>query len=170
MDVDLYGLPTHAFGDTPPPEFFEIIGRILALNGQIEYFQERLDHLPASETAGVRKVEQFLARCSSGRDDRNAVVHSRWVFGAHTTDPDAILGVRYKVRKRASGHVATVSIRDVPDSEKAQEVVLHTVDTLRALLKRDITTMRIGQLAYAEVMMTWSIEQLAEADDISTQF
>lgn len=168
MDVDSYGVPLHAFGDGASPEFFEIIGRILAVNGQIEYLQERLDHLPASETAGVRKVEQFLTRFASSRDDRNAVVHSRWIFGAHTTDPNVILCVRYKTRKRAAGHIATVSIRDVPDSEKEQETVLHTVDSLKTLLKRDVTTMRIGELAYTEIMVAWSVKQLAEADITST--
>lgn len=165
-EVDAHGVPIHALGDGLPPEFFEILGRIVAVNGQIEYLQERLDHLPTSETTGVRKVEQFLARCVSGRDDRNAVVHSRWVFGAHTTDPKAIFGVRYKTRKRTAGHIATVSIRDVPDSKREQETVHHTLDSLKKLLRRDVTTMRIGELAYTEIMTTWSAKQLeaTEAD------
>lgn len=163
-DVDAHGVPIHAFGDGPPPEFFEILGRLLAVNGQIEYLQERLAHLPRSETTGVRKVEQFLARCVSGRDDRNAIVHSRWVFGAHTTDPEVIFGLRYKTRKRTVGPIATVFISDVPDSERAQETVQHTLGSLKKLLRRDITTMRIGELAYTKIMMKWSTKQLAETE------
>lgn len=105
-DVDKYGVPLHIFGDATAPEFFEILGRLLAVNGKIEYLKDRLDDLPSSETSGVRKVEQFLEGYSSGRVDRNAIVHSYWVFGAHTNDPEVILGIRYKIRKLASGETA----------------------------------------------------------------
>jgi len=65
-DVDKYGVPISAFGDSTAPEFFEILGRLLAVNGKIEYLKDRLDDLPSSETTGVRKVEQFLERLRLG--------------------------------------------------------------------------------------------------------
>lgn len=158
MDVDQHGVPIRAFGDPVTPEFFEVLGKIVSVNGQIEYLQDRLGHLPMSETSGVRKLEQFLARFESGRSGRNEVVHSRWLFGADTTDPDVIFGVRYKVRKQTTGDVATVSIHDVPDSEREQETVQHTLDSLRKLLRRDVTTMRIGEQAYTEIMLKWAAQ------------
>ncbi|MBB5831904.1 hypothetical protein [Brachybacterium aquaticum] len=108
----------------------------------------------------VRKVEQFRARFASGRDGRNAVVHSRWVFGAQPSDPEIILGIRYKIMKKPAGEVATLSIQDVPDSEREQIYVEHTLSSLKRLLRRDVGTMQIGQQAYTEVMMTWAAGQL----------
>jgi hypothetical protein len=155
-DVDKYGVPLQAFGDAIAPEFFEILGRLLAVNGKIEYLKNRLGDLPSSETIGVRKVEQFLERYSSGRIARNAIVHSYWVFGAHTNDPDVILGIRYKIRKLASGETATVAIHNVPDSEREQDVVQYKLDGLRKLLSRDVGTLRIGEIAYAQIQLNWA--------------
>jgi hypothetical protein len=160
-DVDGYGVPLKAFGVGLSPAFFEILGRIVVVNGQIEYLKSRLAHLPSTETEGVRKVEQFLKRCDSGRMDRNAIVHSKWVFGAHRTDPTVILGVRYKIGKQASGEVATVSIRDIPGDEERQDLVQYRLKDLRSILKRDVATMHIGEVAYAEVMLTWAAGQLS---------
>lgn len=160
IDVDEHRVPVDAFGDRAPSEFFAILGRIVAVNGQPEYLKDRLDHLPDTETAGMRKVEQFRARFASGRDERNAVVHSRWVFGAQTSDPEIILGIRYKVMKKPAGEVATVSIQDVPDSEREQIYVEHTLASLKQLLRRDVGTMQIGQQAYTEVMMIWAARPL----------
>jgi hypothetical protein len=151
-----------------PAGFFEVLGRILAVNGKIEYLKERLESFPSAETTGVRKVEQFRKRDSSGRIDRNAIVHSSWVFGAHALDHEVILGVRYKVRKVASGATASVSIGDIPDCEREQDVVQYTMDGLRKLLKRDLTTMRVGEIAYSEVMLNWAARQVGAADDDST--
>lgn len=158
-DVDSYGVPRQAFGRVASPEFFETIGRVVAVHGQIEYLQDRLKHLPSSETSGVRKVEQFLRRCESGRDARNAIIHSRWVFGADTTDPDVILGLRYKTRKPTSGTIATVFISDVVGSEKEHDIVRHTLDSLRKLLQRDVVTMQIGEQAYSEIMLKWAAQR-----------
>lgn len=163
-DVDNYGVPLHIFGDAIAPEFFEILGRLLAVNGKIEYLRDRLDDLPSSETSGVRKVEQFLKRYNSGRLDRNAIVHSYWAFGAHTNDPEVILGIRYKIRKLASGETATVATRDVPGSEREQDVVQYKLDDLRKLLSRDVVTMRMGEIAYADVELNWARRQLLAAD------
>jgi hypothetical protein len=159
-DVDKYGVPLDAFGATAPPAFFELLGRILAVSAKIEYLKARLDDLPASETSGVRKVEQFLERETSERTDRNAIVHSRWVFGAHTSDPGIIVGMRYKIAKTTSGLVATVSIRDVPDSEREQDIVQYEDADLRMILKRSLQTIRIGEIAYSEVMLTWSAQHV----------
>lgn len=158
-DVDSYGVPQQAFGRVASPEFFEALGRLIAVHGQIEYLQDRLEHLPPSETNGVRKLEQFLKRCQSGRAARNALVHSRWVFGADTKDPDVILGLRYKNRKVTSGTVATVSISDVTGSEKEHDIVRHTHDSLRKLLQQDVVTMQIGEQAYSELMLKWAVQQ-----------
>jgi hypothetical protein len=160
IEVDEHRVPIDAFGDRAPSEFFGVLGRIVAVNGQLEYFMDRLGHLPALETEGARKVEQFRARFMSGRDERNAVVHSRWVFGAQPSDPEVTLGVRYKVMKKPVGQVATVSIRDVPESEKDQIYVEHTLASLKRLLRRDLGTMQIGKQAYSEVMLAWAARQL----------
>jgi hypothetical protein len=168
-DVDPYGLPLDIFGDRTPPEFFEVVGRIVAINAKIEYLRERLASLPPSETSGVKKVELFLKRDTSGRMDRNAIVHSFWVFGANTSDSDVILGIRYKKRKTASGNTATVSIRDVPNSESVQNVVQYKLNELRDFLKRDLTTMKVGQLAYTEVMMTWAANQDSIASEETSE-
>lgn len=164
VEVDPFGVPLSTFGGPPPPEFFEILGRIVSVHARIEYLRDRIEHLPLSETSGVRKVEQFIARCSSGRTERNAVVHSLWVIGAKTTDPNAILGVRYKTRKLTSGTVANMAIADVPGSEREQDIVEYTLDSLRALLKQSITTMRIGEQAYSEIMLTWAAQQTTHRD------
>lgn len=158
-DVDSYGVPRQAFGRIVSPEFFEALGRIVAVHGQIEYLQDRLRHLPSSETSGARKFEQFRKRCESGRDARNAIIHSRWVFGADTKDPDLILGIRYKTRKPTSGTIATVSIEDVPDSEHEHDIVRYTLDSLRKLLRQNIVTMQIGEQAYSEIMLKWVTQQ-----------
>lgn len=163
-EVDTYGVPLRVFGDGMPPEFFEVLGRILAINGKIEYLKDRLDHLPFSETSGVRKVEQFLKRYDAGRSARNAIVHSSWAFGAHTTDPDVILGIRYKIRKAASGQTATLSLHDLPDSEREQDIVEYRLEGLRKLVRRDVATMRVGELAYAEVMLNWAARQVLPGD------
>lgn len=52
-EVDGYGVPVSAFGVSMPPEFFEIVGRLIAVNGKIEYLKDRLDNMPTSETSGV---------------------------------------------------------------------------------------------------------------------
>jgi len=158
-DVDRFGLPLNQFGHYSPPEFFEIVGRIVATNGRIEYLKDRLAHLPSSETSGVKKVEQFLTRYKSGRLERNAIVHSSWVFGAGTDAPDLILGVRYRTRKDTVGDTATVSIADVPASEKKQDVVQYGLAGLRKLFKRDITTLQVGEIAYTQVMLAWARDQ-----------
>jgi len=106
IEVDRYGIPLDVFGHHTP-EFFEVIGRIVAINAKIEYLKERLDDLPPSETREIKKVEQFRKRDSSGTMDRNAIVHSFWTFGASTENSNLILGIRYKVRKLASGEIAT---------------------------------------------------------------
>ena len=160
VEVDTYGLPIDAFGSQPPPHFFEVIGRILAVNAQIEYLQDRLDHLPPHETIGVRKVEQFKSRCAAERDERNAVVHSRWVFRVDVANEGTFVGVRYKKRKRASQSTVTVSLTDVTDSQQGQEMVEHTIESLRAILRKNITTMRIGHHAYTEVMIAWAKMQV----------
>lgn len=159
-DVDEHRVPVDAFGGRAPSEFFGILGRIVAVSGQLEYLMDRLGHLPALETDGARKVEQFRARFVSGRDERNAVVHSRWVFGAQPSDPEIILGVRHKVTKRSTAEVATVSIRDVRDSEREQIYVRHTLASLKRVLRRDVGTMHIGKQAYSEVMQNWAARQL----------
>lgn len=159
-EVDVYGVPTAAFGEPVPSGFFEVLGRILAVHGKIEYLQDRLTHLPSAETTGSRKIEQFLARCGAGRADRNAIVHSNWVFGAHTTDPDVILAIRYKSRKQTSGGVATVSIVDVPESDREQDVAQYTLDDLKRLLRSNVVTMRIGEQAYTEIMLKWASQQI----------
>jgi len=35
-EVDAHGVPLGAFGQPAPSEFFEVLGRILAVNGKIE--------------------------------------------------------------------------------------------------------------------------------------
>lgn len=157
ISTDKYGLPLDAFGKEAPREFFEIIGRILAVHGQIEYLKERLNHLPADETDGIRKVEQFRTRSKVGQNDRNTIVHSWWRFGASEKDPSQFFGVRYKTRKAVSGSTATVSIADVPGSEKEQEYVLHSLESLQKILSQSIVTMQIGSQAYTEVMMKWVV-------------
>lgn len=164
-EVDAFGVPVAAFGQSAPPEFFEVLGRILAVNGKIEYLGDRLDSLPHTETKGTRKVEQFLVRCNAERADRNAIVHSHWVFGAHATDPDVFLAIRYKTRKQTSGQVATVSIVDVPGSDREQDFTLYTLDDLQRVLRRSTATMRIGEQAYAQAMLRWAT--LRTAEDLS---
>lgn len=158
-DVDRFGVPVDAFGLGIPQEFFEVIGRLVAVNGRLEYLKDRLDHLPPSETDGIRKFEQFTSRYESGRQDRHTIVHSSWLQGADTEDPEVILGMRYKMRRVASNEVATLSIRDVPGSEREHEYVQHTLVTLRKLLKRDIDTMHIGMSALTEVGLAWAVKK-----------
>jgi hypothetical protein len=160
-DVDGYGVPREAFGHGTPPEFFEILGRLLAVNGKIEYLKDRLDHLPGSEIIGIRKVEQFVDRYKAGRLERNSIVHSHWVFDADIKDPEVILGIRYRSSKNYSGEIATVSIGDVPESERETVVVRYRLDELRKLLKRDVTTMGIGERAFTESNLRWAAKQLA---------
>lgn len=155
-DVDSYDLPLQAFGQAVPPAFFEVLGRIITVHGKIEYLQDRLKHLTSSETSGVKKIDQFRKRCESGRDARNAIIHSRWVFGADMNDPDIFLGMRYKTRKPTSGTVATVSIADVPDSMREHDIVRYTLHSLRKLLRKDIVTMQVGEQAYSEIMLNWA--------------
>jgi hypothetical protein len=162
-EVDGYGVPVSAFGDGMQPEFFDIIGRMLAVSGKTEYLRDRLDNMPASETSGVRKVAQFLKRDDSGKVDRNAVVHSWWIAGAHG-DADVFVGIRYKKRKFADGVLASVSMQDVPGSDRDQEYVEYTLDAMRKLLKRCVTTMNIGELAYAEVMLKWATHEIASTE------
>jgi hypothetical protein len=158
-EVDRYGVPLGVFGGLTPPGFFDVVGRIVAINGTIEYLRDRIGHLPQSETEDVKKVNQFLKRDDNGRIERNAIVHSRWIFGADPTDPEVILGVRYKVRKLATGETAVVAIRDVADSEKVQEIVRYKLDVLRKVLKRDLVTLQVGELAYSDVMFRWAARQ-----------
>jgi hypothetical protein len=162
-EVDKYGIPLDEFGEGMPPELFEILGRILSVNAKLEYLKERLDHLPALETKGVRKVEQFNERYASGRLERNAIVHSFWVFVADKTDPQTVTGLRYKKRKNSFGEVATVSMVDVPNSESDQLIVRYTLDALRKLLKGYITTMQIGDQAFTQTQLNWAAQQLAAA-------
>ena len=159
-EIDAYGVPTAAFGDPVPSEFFEVLGRILAVHGKIEYLLDRLKHLPSAETTSSRKVEQFLARCAAGKADRNAIVHSHWMFGAHTTNPDVILAIRYKSRKQTSGVIATLSIIDVPESDREQDFGQYTLDDLKQLLRGNVVTMRIGEQAYTEIMLKWATQQI----------
>lgn len=168
-EVDRFGVPLLAFGRDAPPQFFEILGRLLAINGKIEYLKERLGHLPPSELSGVRKVEQFFKRYDSGRLDRNAIVHSTWVFGAHTKDPEVIVGIRYKISKANSGQIAMVSIRDTPNSERKQVFVQYKLDELRELLKRDVATLLIGERAYATVNLKRAAQQPPESAKGSTE-
>lgn len=158
-EVDAYGVPVNAFGDRVPSEFFEALGRILSVHGKIEYLEERLRHLPSVETTGARKTEQFFARCAAGKADRNAVVHSSWVFGAYQTDSDVILAVRYKTRKQTSGEVATISTMGVPESDREQDIGQYTLSDLKRILLRSIVTMRIGEQAYSEIMLNWASDQ-----------
>lgn len=158
-DVDQYHLPVDAFGAAAPPEFFEILGRILAVNGKIEYLKARLGHLPVVETEGVKKVEQFLNRYESGRLDRNGIVHSNWVFGANAEDPEMILGYRYKTPSPTSGDIARVTISDIPGSARDQVLVQQSLSGLRGHLKRALDTMLIGEIAYTEVSLRWAAEQ-----------
>ncbi|WP_460800086.1 hypothetical protein [Microbacterium sp. GXF0217] len=152
VNVDAYGVPLDLFGESVPEEFFAILGRLVATNGQIEYLYDRLNHLPEHERVGIRKVEQFFGRFVAGRDERNAVIHSRWVFGAHE-DPEVIVGIRYKINKKSSGLVAVLSIADVEDSEREHVLVEHTVESLRRLLRRDLITANIGAQALVETML-----------------
>lgn len=158
-EVDAYGMPVTAFGDPVPSGFFEVLGRILSVHGKIEYLRERLSHLPADETTGVRKVQQFHERVRSEQADRNTIVHSHWMFGAHKTNPDIILALRYKTRKNTLGEVATISIVDVPESDKGQIVGQYTLDCLKQILARSIVTMRIGEQAYNNIMFCWASRQ-----------
>lgn len=160
-EVDAYGMPVAAFGDRVPSDFFEVLGRFLSVHGKIEYLKERLDHLPMDERTGFRKAEQFLERCRTGQADRNAIVHSHWMFGAHKANPEIILAVRYRTRKHVSGEIATLSIVDVPESDKEQGIGQYTLDSLRKILARSIVTMRIGEQAYSEVMVNWAVRQTA---------
>lgn len=162
-EVDNFGVPLVAFGDGMPPQFFEILGRLVAVNGKIEYLMGRLNQLPSSETRGLRKVEQFLKRYNLGRMDRNAIVHSFWTVGTHE-DPEVIMGFRYKVGKSASGELAMVSIGDVPDSEKVQVVVQYSLTKLRKLLRRDLLTMQVGELAFTAVSLDWATRQTLPGD------
>lgn len=155
-EVDAYGVPLGSFGEPAPLEFFEVLGRILAVNGKIEYLHDRLRHMPSSETSGTRKVEQFLTRVSAEKSERNAIVHSHWTFGAHTSRSDVITAIRYKIRKKASGEVATVAIVDVPGSGREQDFTLYTLSELRRVLWRSVTTMQIGEQAYAHAMLKWA--------------
>lgn len=152
VNVDVFGVPLDLFGDSAPDEFFAILGRLVAVNGQIEYLHDRLKHLPEHERVGIRKVEQFFRRFVEGRDERNTAIHSRWVFGAHA-DPDVIVGMRYKTNKKSSGLVAVLSITDVADSEREHVLVEHTVESLRRLLHRDLTTANIGAQALVQMML-----------------
>lgn len=163
-DVDEYGVPLHAFGDGIPPEFFEILGRLIAVNGKIEYLKERLDQVPPAETNGVRRVEQFMTRYESGRLDRNSIVHSFWTFDADSDDSEAIVGVRYKMKGPAAGEIASIALRDNPGSEHPQVIVQQTLSGLRALLKRDLRTMLFGELAFTEIGLKWAVRQLAMGD------
>lgn len=158
-EVDSYGIPVDAFGERVTSGFFEVLGRILSVHGKIEYLEERLGHLSPAETAGVKKTEQFLARCAAGKAVRNTIVHSYWVFGAHRTDPDIILAVRYKVRNQTSGQIATLSIMDVPESDRGQDVGQYTLGDLKAILRRSIQTMRIGEQAYSKIILRWAVGQ-----------
>lgn len=158
-ETDNYGIPVDAFGADVPPDFFELIGRILAVHGKIEYLQGRLSSLPSAEKDGVKKVEQFLVRCAAEKANRNTLVHSYWIFGSHTEDPDVILALRYKTRKKTSGEVATVSIVDVPEGVHEQDLGQYTLDDLRRIMRRSTVTMRIGERAYSEIMLKWSSVQ-----------
>lgn len=158
-EVDAYGMPVAAFGDRAPSGFFEVLGRILSVHGKIEYLRERLNHLPADETAGVRKVHQFHERVRSEQAERNTIVHSHWMFGAHKTNPDIILALRYRTRKNTPGEIATISIVDVPESDKEQIVGQYTLDCLKQILARSIVTMRIGEQAYSGSMLWWASRQ-----------
>ncbi|MDQ1076194.1 hypothetical protein [Microbacterium sp. SORGH_AS_0969] len=164
LNTDGFGTPVDSFGTRPPEEFFSLLGRIVAVSGQIEYLKDRLAHLPSEETDSSKKVKRFYERARADQEERNGVVHSRWFFGADTSDPDLITGIRYKVRKSNAGQLATVSIVDVPDSERKQVVVQHTLESLEALHRRLVGTVRIGEVAYTSLMLSWGATQLAEAD------
>lgn len=57
VNADAYWVPLDLFGEGVPEEFFAILGRLAAIDGQIEYLHERLNHLPGHERVGVRNVE-----------------------------------------------------------------------------------------------------------------
>jgi len=118
-----------------------------------------LSHLPTPETVRTRKVEQFLARVGAEKSDRNAIVHSHWTFGAHKSRSDVVTAIRYKTRKQASGEVATVSMLDIPGSEREQDITLYSLGDLRGVLRRSVTTMQIGEQAYAQTMLNWAVIQ-----------
>lgn len=164
LNTDGFGTPVDSFGTRPPEEFFSLLGRIVAMSGQIEYLKDRLTHLPSEETDSSKKVKRFHERARADQEERNGVVHSRWFFGADTSDPDQITGIRYKVRKSSTGQTATVSLMDVPDSDHEQVVVQHTLKTLEMLHRRLVGTVRIGEAAYASLMLRWGATQLADAD------
>ena len=62
VEVDHFGVPRKAFWDRTPAGFFELVGRILAVNGRIEYLRGRLDHLPSSGTRCDRPLFVGLRR------------------------------------------------------------------------------------------------------------
>lgn len=93
------------------------------------------------------------------------MVHSRWVLGA-LSDLAVSLGLHYKT-KQAFGTVATVSIVDVSGSASEQDVVKHTLTTLRELLSRDIATMQVGQLAPSEIMLRHEVRRNSNRRTVS---
>ena len=103
-DVDSYGVPQQAFGCVAPPEFFEALGRVIAVHGQIEYLQDRLKHLPPSETNGGRSFGAVFRGANRGALPETLCPFTLG-FGADTKDKDVILGLRYN-RKVTSGTVA----------------------------------------------------------------
>lgn len=167
LNTDGLGTPLDSFGTKPPEAFFSLLGRIVAMSGQIEYLKDRLAHLPSEETDSSKKVKRFYERARSDQEERNGVVHSRWFFGADKSDPDLITGIRYKIAKSNAGHIATVSIVDLPDSEREQVVVQHTLKSLELLHRRLVGTVRIGEVAYTSLMLRWGATQLADADPFS---
>lgn len=163
-ETDSLGTPAGSFRTTPPEAFFSLVGRIVVLSGQIEYLKDRFAHLPPKETESSKKVKRFHERARADQEERNGVVHSRWFFGADESDPDLITGVRYKVAKSNTGHIAIVSIVDVPDSGREQVVIQHTLKSLEEMHSRLLGTARIGEVAYASLMLRWGATQLANAD------
>lgn len=53
-----------------------------------------------------------------------------------------------------------MSLADVPGSEREQDTVVYTLESLKKILRRDLATMRIGQLALGEVMLEWAAEKM----------
>ncbi|WP_432733134.1 hypothetical protein [Microbacterium sp. MM2322] len=138
------------------------------MSGQIEYLKDRLAHLPSEETDSSKKVKRFYERARADQEERNGVVHSSWFFGVDTSDPDLFTGIRYKVRKSNAGQLATAFIVDVPDTEREQVVVQHTLKSLEMPHRRLVGTVRIGEAAYKSLMVRWGAAQLADADPSST--
>ena len=48
---------------------------------------------------------------------------------------------------------------DIPGSEREQDITLYSLGDLRGVLRRSVTTMQIGEQAYAQTMLNWAVIQ-----------